>query len=495
MKKIGLIVALLATITTSCSNWLDVEPKTEIKSDIMFETEVGFKDALIGIYLVMAERDLYGRELTAGMIDVLGQQYDLIENSSGVNTLFQKYDYTSSTSAAVINSTWNKMYFAIANINNLLYTIDLRKGSIHPTHYAIIKGEALGLRAFLHFDLLRMFSYGNLAKNPAQLNDLSIPYVYDYDRSITKQSTVKQVIENVRKDLTEAQELLADFDPWGGGAQGDDYVLPNDDKFYTNRQRRFNYWAVVATQARLCMWEGNISKAQEFATSFIDSWEVRTKIKWITKEGIDGEDTKFDPTFSTEHIFQLNATKQFDYLEDLIDPTYNKPNKNINLLCHKYERASALFPTPGVGASDYRWTRLYNKTEYSFKKFMDNDDIREIKNVMPMIRMTEVYYIAAECAAQQGDSKAAAGYLNKVRDNRGVANSFTLEDSLSIEQLMKEIETEYRKEFLCEGQIFYFYKRLGYASIPGVVASTPVYKIPLPEDEVNIGGREDINKK
>lgn len=494
MKKIGLLVALFATIATSCSSWLNIEPKTEIKSDVMFESEVGFKDALIGIYLVMAEPALYGRELTVGMIDVLGQQYDLKDESRDVNYYFKSYDYANSTAASVINSTWNRMYYAIANINNLLYNIDKNKRILHPTHYAIIKGEALGLRAFLHFDLLRMFSHADLAKNPAQLGDLSIPYVYDYDRSITKQSTVKTVIENIRKDLTEAQELLADFDPWGGGSQGDDYDLPNEDKFYTNRGRRFNYWAVVATQARLCIWEGKLSDAYGYAKQFIDARESRTDIKWITKEGIDGTTVDFDPTFSTEHIFQLNATKQFAAIKDLIDPAFNKPNKNSNLLCHTPERAAALFPVPGVGASDYRWTRLYNKIEYSFVKYMDEDD-RKIKNIMPMIRMTELYYIAAECAAAEGSSKDAASYLNKVRENRGVANSYAIESNLTREQLMKEIETEYRKEFLCEGQIFYFFKRLGYPSIPGVKSVAPNYKIPLPEDEVNIGGREDVVKK
>lgn len=36
---------------TSCEKWLDVNPKSEIKADKLFDTEAGFKDALTGLYI------------------------------------------------------------------------------------------------------------------------------------------------------------------------------------------------------------------------------------------------------------------------------------------------------------------------------------------------------------------------------------------------------------------------------------------------------------
>ena len=47
-------------LATSCENWLDVKPKAEIKWDVMFETEQGFKDALIGCYYNLADESVYG---------------------------------------------------------------------------------------------------------------------------------------------------------------------------------------------------------------------------------------------------------------------------------------------------------------------------------------------------------------------------------------------------------------------------------------------------
>lgn len=58
------------------------------------------------------------------------------------------------------------------------------------------------------------------------------------------------------------------------------------------------------------------------------------------------------------------------------------------------------------------------------------------------------------------------------------------------------MEKEYRKEFLGEGQAFYLYKRLGRTEIPtpksgvSVAASETVYVLQIPEDEINVGGRE-----
>ena len=50
MKKniiYSLSLFLLLSLS-ACNQWLEVEPKTEIKSDKMFENETGFRDALIG---------------------------------------------------------------------------------------------------------------------------------------------------------------------------------------------------------------------------------------------------------------------------------------------------------------------------------------------------------------------------------------------------------------------------------------------------------------
>ena len=111
---------------------------------------------------------------------------------------------------------------------------------------------------------------------------------------------------------------------------------------------------------------------------------------------------------------------------------------------------------------------------------------------MPLIRMSEMYYMGAECLNQQGKTKDAVGVLNTVRRNRGIAEDKMIPEGITSKDLTKEIEKEWKKEFLGEGQMFYFYKRLGYTKLPNSsqLINEKVYVLPIPEDEINVGGRE-----
>jgi hypothetical protein len=109
---------------------------------------------------------------------------------------------------------------------------------------------------------------------------------------------------------------------------------------------------------------------------------------------------------------------------------------------------------------------------------------------MPMLRMTESYYIAAECL-KSSDPARAAELLNYVRAARNL-EEYPLPATLSPEDLQDEIGKEYRKEFLGEGEMFYYYKRLNASRIEGaaVNAGDNVYVLPMPDNEIEFGGRE-----
>ena len=81
---------------------------------------------------------------------MLAQQYDMATNNPYKN--LKQYRYESYT--GTIDGIWQKTYRIIANLNALLEVSDEKKAILHPTTYGIIKGEAIGLRAFLHFELL-----------------------------------------------------------------------------------------------------------------------------------------------------------------------------------------------------------------------------------------------------------------------------------------------------------------------------------------------------
>ena len=113
-----IIASSLLLMFSGCNDWLDVQPKSEIRSDIQFETEGGFKDALIGVYLGLTEDALYAKDLTWHFVDILAQQYPL--HSLSTNIGIKNYEYTSTTVMPRIENIWLKAYNAIANINNEL---------------------------------------------------------------------------------------------------------------------------------------------------------------------------------------------------------------------------------------------------------------------------------------------------------------------------------------------------------------------------------------
>ena len=158
MKKKFLIIACgsLMLGLASCKKWLDIQPKTNISERILFEDEQGFKDALTGVYVQLANPSLYAKEFTMATLDVLAQQYDV---TASTHTYYEtgKYNYENGNVQARLNQFWSLGYKAIANINNLLASIDKKKDVFSNNNYELIKGEALGLRAFIHFDLFRAF--------------------------------------------------------------------------------------------------------------------------------------------------------------------------------------------------------------------------------------------------------------------------------------------------------------------------------------------------
>src|SRR5690554_4543932 len=140
--------------TTSCEKWLDVTASNQIKSDDLFETAGGFRDALLGVYLSMTDPTSYGSDLTWNAVDLLSQQYAGLTNTATYYNI-QAFNYGAQRAKDVIVPIWRNQYKAIVNINNILDHIDEDHMVLGSTERSIIKGELLALRAFLHFDLIR----------------------------------------------------------------------------------------------------------------------------------------------------------------------------------------------------------------------------------------------------------------------------------------------------------------------------------------------------
>ncbi len=457
----------------ACNDWLDVKPKTEMEAEDMFSTEDGFKDALAGVYTAMTKSSLYGRELTYGIVDVVAQQWGGIgSNHRYANAL--KYEYEATNTKPIIDTLWNGLYNAIANANSILAYIDNSKAVFTGDNKQIIKGEALALRAFMHFDLLRLFC----ADATSASAEDGIPYVNELTKQVTVSVSPKDVTEQIIKDLKEAATCLAN-DPVLTGRE----VSASDDNGYLiNRNYHLNYYAVMGLMARVYMYAGNPTEARKSAIAVIEAHENRELFPWSTRGDVLNEKKELrDRTFSTEHLFALNIRKLKDYIEGSFTGT------SVPLLTRI--SPGSLF----VAGNDFR-SFFFETTNYIGdvpSKLWQMDGITvegqlytPKRDRMPMIRLSEMYYIVAEC--DKATPSVAVARLNEVLANRGYEDTELLDASVvnSGDAVQEEILKEYQREFICEGQLFFYHKRMKDEKLNGYTVN---YVFPKPENELEFG--------
>ena len=198
----------LLFLCLGCNDWLDVRPKSQVKESDLFESESGFRDALTGIYVLMGRTSTYGGNSTMGFLDMLAQTYSSV---SAEYDAVLTYNYRDEAVKTKVDTMWNSNYYAIANCNYLLKNIAEHGDVMGEDLRALVKGEALALRAFLHFDLLR----GYAPSYKMGKDDLAIPYLREVTNAPVAQSTVSEVLDYILEDLAAAKKLLEPIDPIG----------------------------------------------------------------------------------------------------------------------------------------------------------------------------------------------------------------------------------------------------------------------------------------
>ena len=491
-KHISLLVCFtLAVVLTSCDKWLDVKPSTQIDREELFSTERGYADAVKGVYTRMSDASLYGRDLTWGGIDVLGGVYQN-SNAAPYNNLRQyaylvSDDYVSTAAVAFVEGFWTQLYKAIAGINAILEKMDDSKDIFTEDHYSILKGEVIGLRAFLHFELLRLYSdvYEKCR------NESALPFVFELTSLVTPELTGEQAITLIISQLEEAVKLLEN-DPMRLGttpslvlASAPSVSASNNIYSWHNRRFHFNYYAAKATLARVYLWMGNKEKALEAALGLIA--EQSTRFPWVLSVNLTNigseTSTNQDRTFATEHIFALNVTNMDGLIAGYHNSMVSSGSSNLLLQTN-------VFTTDEQGADPrYRYLQVLRAANQPFltKFYQPARAYAYFKARMPLIRISEMYYIAAECTPNWQDGLR---YLETVRGQRGMS-SLPLNNVNSAATLQDEIYKEYRKEFLGEGQLWFYYKRHQFTTILNMTAFKGVraYIFPRPENEDLYGKR------
>ena len=147
---------------------------------------------------------------------------------------------------------------------------------------------------------------------------------------------------------------------------------------------------------------------------------------------------------------------------------------------HDY-RWDAFFKLPATQIDKLRFTKLVDPFQQNDQEYLRPAD--RIKGIN-LIRIPEMYYIAAEALLNTNPDKART-YFDAVIKSRGLV---ALSEKVPAENLTLNMITNDRyKEFIGEGQTFFNMKRLNLdivnAASQTVPASKAVYVLPIPKIE------------
>ena len=464
---IKIVMAVGITIAaTSCEGFLDITPDGQVKRDEMLATNEGVEDALYGVYAKLRNTTLYGQEMYFSSLEIMSQTLYCYGNT-GVTALGQ-YDYNNTTVKNVFAMIWNDMYNNISNVNSVLNAPLVDGANAYPAN--IYKGEALALRAMMHFDLMRLFAE-QITVNP---NAKGIPYATEFSLKTPDFETLAENYNHVLADLQEAERLLAD--------EGE---YENTTSFMADRQIHLNLHAVRALMARVFLTKGDKEKALEYAEKVIAQSGRQLKTKTEVINDVAGVLSKKECLFGV--YFSGFYTQVSAKLQQTI--SYSSLDLRGDFM-EMYEK--------GVSGLDFRTTAYFTSVDmggtakYRLSKFTDIYDLQNNASARPadliqginMIRLPEMYYIAAECLLDK-DYPKALDYFNEVVTNRGLdALSGEGEETLTQEV----INTERYKEMIGEGQTFFNMKRqnLSIPSYDNSVTYRPedgIYVVPIPDSE------------
>jgi len=437
IKYISTFILAGLVLFTSCDKVLDIEPKMDLSDKTALSTTFGLQAAIIGAYDRLQGGDLYGGRLwvagdmIAGTVKISGEQNTVYEE-------LQMLNKTMSADNRITTSLWQNAYFTINLVNSVIAEIPNVSDTEIEEAKDRLEGEALFIRAMLHFDLLRYIGNPNTGEGIPYLKE---PSGIDYQPA---RDDIETCYQNIITDLRRAMTLLP---------------ASNND--------RATSIAAEALLARVLFYHGDYADAAQACTNVIDNFSGNLEEQIINN---------YSSTKSSEMIFGLMSTETDGsagtlngYYRFKSSAKFSPSNDFIQLLASE------------TGAGDNRVKQLYANFEGKFFTIKFDDRYMHV----PLIRLSEMYLTRAECRIMidpDDNDGGALADLTVIRDRAGLPKLPRVNSTFILIQRIKELSFE--------GDYLHNMKRLkrdiniGTESIPWNDIRL-IYKIPQRELDVN----------
>jgi len=460
LRKI-IIAVLLVVSVSSCKKVLNADPQYQVDGNNSFKTIEDCDFALVGAYKLFQSTSYYGstdgRSNAYGLLpDILTDNLRETGESLGNARVFSRWVYAADETQ--IERTWIAAYRIISEANLVLDHVD-QFAATNQAAVNRIKGQALAIRAMVHFDVLRYF-VNDFARNS---NAPGIPYIthFDYEAKPSR-GTVKQTYDAIEADLLAARTMLQTTDHAINGSTG-------------NTRAYFDRFVVDAILARLYLYSGQYANAIQRASTvisafplaspseFYDIWtdasnrEVICSLTFNSGEGGPGYCAYFPQPDASQYAPDPDLLNMYDNGDIRVDAYFAVINQRVVL--SKYLAKAAQLPNPdGV---------------VNFKAF----------------RTGEMYLIRAEAYARNANDASGNADLNTLRSARILGYSPV---TLSGAALLDAIATERRKELVGEGHRFFDLKRTtrtisrtNCSAFCTLAPSSRAWTWPIPQPEID----------
>ena len=446
MVKCIISFLFLSVITCGCSDWLTIMPKTQMPAEEMFKTEEGFQDALMGVYIDFSDNYKIDGLHVGDFIEHLACQWDGFteESDEGKMNRHEYFDVDSD-----ILRMFRGLYKSVTDVNIILEYIE--NGVLKEETYRDVKGQLLALRSFFHFELIRL--WGPMPRAIGEKKYL--PYVTKVSVDPYEYLSYDSYMGLLKEDLNAAEDLL----------------LPHtkSDSTIALKSGYLRYNGLIALRGRVALWMGDKEETVKYAQKIYEMSDYSL--------GTNADVNAGDCLFSKEFIFSLSYdTKLMTFLsnyyvfeEILNEDIFVDALSDIRLIPWKRVEES------GEGSDVIKM----NCTKYNLpEKTGSSSDNNQVK--VPLFRLAEIYLMLVECLEIEEANKV---YSKFCEARRCPYVEFTNEAEREMIWMK-----EYRREFIAEGQLFYFYKRQGVKNMPRCVRACGAdsYVLPLPRKEVDI---------
>lgn len=440
---------------SSCDDWLEEFPRDAMASEMAMADIEGVEATLAGLYNRLQGGTYNHREMNL-VGELLADQMDISLDNAG-----RLINHPHNQEGAGFG-IWNGRYDDINRLNMILHYIDDVEATERTINQA--KGETYAMRGYIYFDLLKIYARPYMYQEPlVQGQPLGViyktePFLGIDDRSFQERGTIDEGYQLVLDDFTSALEYLTDDNP--------DFPY------------RFTQVVVKALLARLHLFMGNWEEAINFAEDVIDE----SPVSLVNAETREDYLTLFADAPGKESLFELGFTQA------------DRPGMNTSVA-----GMASFFPDLGRGYGDvilrqdllnlldqygeegHPAGEMYYVVEKGAQMCAFQDKYSSYRGEaywddIKILRIAEMYFIAAEAYAELDQLDDAVYYLQELRNHRNIGH---LEiDADTKEDFIDLLLTEKRVEFFSEMSHRWFdLRRRGMdipKGIPGVDSGEPL---------------------